>query len=167
MTDQGTQVQSDEVTTRQAKLDDVEAIAHLFALDMAHLRVETTLEAQMDFTHQMLQSAQQDVPSCVCWVAEHHEEVVGVIMANFYWSVKFASQTLWIEALFIRPDHRRMGLGRLLVDTLLDWAEERGVLGVDIEAYHRNTPASVLYRTSGFWRLGRERFHLKLDPVEE
>ena len=61
----------------------------------------------------------------------------------------------------------RAGPLQLTRDIMLDWAEERGVLGVDIEAYHRNTPASVLYRTSGFWRLGRERFHLKLDPVEE
>ena len=53
------------------------------------------------------------------------------------------------------------------MDALLDWAEENGIEGIDLESYRLNAPASILYRTLGFRRLGRERFTLELWDEEE
>ena len=88
---------------------------------------------------------------------------MGVILANFNWSPKFGGRSLWIESLYVSAAGRRQGIGRRLVDTLLDWAEEQEIKGVDIEAYRGNTPAGVLYRSLGFRRLGRERFAYRFE----
>jgi ribosomal protein S18 acetylase RimI-like enzyme len=48
----------------------------------------------------------------------------------------------------------------------LDWAEDNEIRGVDLEAYRGNTPASILYRSVGFHRLGRERFYYRIGEAE-
>ena len=143
---------------------DVEALGRLFHEDMVALGLETSLEGKLALAAQVLADMASEAPGCVCWVArgEAGGEAVGLILGNYYWSLKFGGRAIWIEALYVSPGHRRGGTGRLLVEALLDWAEGEGLPGVDIEAYRGNTPASVLYRTMGFERLGRERFSMRL-----
>jgi GNAT superfamily N-acetyltransferase len=143
---------------------DVEALARLFHEDMEALGLETSLEGKRTLAEAVIADMGSAHPGCVCWVARvgAGQEAVGVILGNYYWSLKFGGRAVWIEALYVSPGYRRMGTGRLLVEALLDWAEAAGVPGVDIEAYRGNTPASVLYRTMGFDRLGRERFSMRL-----
>lgn len=148
--------------------EDVEIIARLFKEDMDDLGVETTLEDLEEVARQVVAATRAESPRCLCRVArdEAGGEPVGVVLANFNWSLKFAGRALWIEELYVTPAARRRGIGRILVETVLDWAEENGFRGIDLEAYHGNTPASVLYRALGFHRLGRERFYYRIDGSE-
>ncbi len=84
--------------------------------------------------------------------------IAGVLLADAFFSLKVAGQALWIEELYVRPEFRRRGLGIHLVEYLLDWAEEKGYGGVELEAYRMNTAASLLYRELDFRRLARERY---------
>lgn len=140
---------------------DVPAVAGLFREDMTHLGVETNREDLEDLASRIIEAMRRDPPECLCWVArrEADSEPVGVIVANFHWSLKFAGRSLWIEELYVTPDARREGFGRALVDHVVEYAQDHDIRGIDLEAYQGNTPASVLYRTAGFRRLGRERFY--------
>lgn len=146
--------------------EDAAALGALFHEDMLQLGEPTELEAQQELARRIIAEARAEPRRCLCWVAraEAGHEPGGVLLANFNWSPKFAGRSLWIETLYVSPALRRQGLGRRLVDELLDWAEAHQIPGVDIEAYRGNTPASVLYRTMGFRRLGRERFAFRVTP---
>ena len=50
---------------------------------------------------------------------------------------------------------------------LLDIARGENAKGIDLEAYHGNAPAALLYRSLGFRRLGRERFFYRLEWEQE
>lgn len=145
--------------------EDAEAIASLFREDMTHLGVETERDEFIALADNIIDGMRDDPPQCLCWVARSEEdsEPVGVIVANFNWSLKFAGRALWIEELYVTPDARRGGLGRALVSRVEEYAREHDVRGIDVEAYQGNTPASVLYRTAGYRRLGRERFYKTID----
>jgi|SRR5690554_1454584 len=147
---------------------DAPVLARLFQEDMDDLGVETTLKDLEALAQAVIADARQTPPECICYVArlEPAGEAVGVVLANFHWSLKFAGRALWIEELYVTPKARRRRLGRRLVEEVLDWAEEHGIRGVDLEAYQGNTPASILYRSLGFYRLGRERFYYRLGPAE-
>lgn len=149
-----------EAVIEIAQLADADAVGELFHEDMVHLGEPSQRDDQVAMARVMLEDAHSEDPSCLCVVARQApgDEARGVLLANYTWSPKFAARTLWIETLYVSPQMRRRGLGRALVEWLLDWAEDHGTPGVDIEAYRGNTPASVLYRTMGFRRLGRERF---------
>ncbi len=144
---------------------DAAAIATLFKEDMDDLGVEVSTDDLRGLADQIVAGSTQGDPECICLVARLEEggDAVGVILANLNYSLKFGGRALWIEELYVTPSARRLGLGRELVDALLDWAEENGIRGVDLEAYQGNTPASVLYRSMGFLRLGRERFYFPMD----
>lgn len=113
-------------------------------------------------------SGAEEEPAFLCRVARPGaaEPPCGVVLANFNWSLKFAGRALWIEELYVTPAYRRLGIGRELVDVVLDYADRNEFRGIDIEAYQGNTPASILYRTMGFHRLGRERFYYRLGDQE-
>ena len=148
--------------------DDRQAIAELFLEDMTDLGVDVTLEQLESLADQVIDDVHSDQPGCVCWVARpaEGERPCGVVLANFNWSLKFGGEALWIEELYVTPDYRRRGVGRELVDLVIDFADENGFRGIDLEAYQGNTPASILYRTMGFHRLGRERFYYRMGEEE-
>ena len=147
---------------------DASTIATLFLEDMQTLKVQTSHEALLQLAHQICDDLESACPRSICRVArlEAGGEPVGVILANNHFSLKFAGPAYWIEELYVTPRARRMGIGRILVEELLDIAEETGIAGVDIEAYQGNTPASILYRSLGFYRLGRERFCFSIEAED-
>ncbi|WP_158542331.1 GNAT family N-acetyltransferase [Lujinxingia litoralis] len=147
---------------------DAPVLARLFQEDMTDLGVETALDDLEKLAEMVIEEALSSPPRCICYVARLDEggEAVGVVLANFHWSLKFAGRALWIEELYVTPAARRRRLGRRLVEQVLDWAEDHGIRGIDLEAYQGNTPASILYRSLGFYRLGRERFYYRLGPAE-
>ena len=159
----------DEVVIEAPQMEDVDALAVLFKEDMDDLGVETSLEDQREVARAVVEGMTSDSPQCLCWVArvpigeDGAPEIGGLVLANFNWSIKFAGRALWIEALYVTPRTRRRGLGAELVEVILDWAEENGIRGIDLEAYRGNTPASILYRSFGFRRLGRERFYFRVE----
>ena len=147
--------------------DDAPALACLFDEDMSHLGVDLERADLEELADRIIADARRDPPGCLCWVVRSPQgRAGGVVVANCNWSLKFAGRALWIEELYVTPEHRRSGLGRALVDRVVAYAEDHDIRGIDLEAYQGNTPASVLYRTAGFHRLGRERFYKRIGPGE-
>jgi len=56
----------------------------------------------------------------------------------------------WILLLFVEPDHRGRGLGRMLVSEAETWARKHGMDGVKLNFRPTNQRARRLYEKSGF-----------------
>ena len=139
---------------------DREAVVSLFAEDLADLKLpvdETALATVYD--------ALVNDSRAVVLVARDAPggTAVGVLVASRIASVKFSGWSLWIEELYVAKSARQHGYGRALVVKLLEQARAEGVKGIDLEAYHGNAPAALLYRSLGFRRLGRERFFFRFE----
>jgi ribosomal protein S18 acetylase RimI-like enzyme len=147
---------------------DVERLGELFYEDMLDLGIDVELDALTEMAGELVEGARREPPDCLVWVVrpEETDEAAGVIVANFHWSLKFGGRSLWIEELYVTPDQRRRGFGRALVDRVVAYAEAHDLEGIDLEAYRGNTPASILYRTAGFRRLGRERFYYRIGEKD-
>jgi len=136
----------------------------LFAEDLTDLRLpvdEIALAAVFD--HLVT-----DARSVVLVIRETQDgQAVGVLVASRLPSVKFQGWSLWIEELYVAKRARQLGLGRQMVTKLLQVARSEQVKGIDLEAYHGNAPAALLYRSLGFRRLGRERFYYRFEWEHE
>jgi len=145
---------------------DIDQVVRLFEEDLASLNIEHDKTSLRQVVESVLESGSS---RSVFWGIRADEKgaLDGVLFANRFWSIKHAGPALWLEQLYVRPEARRLGLGRELVNALLDWADDNGIQGIDLESYRLNAPASVLYRTLGFRRLGRERFTLELWDEED
>ncbi len=157
--------QKHEFIFEPPRASDRAALAELMAEDMASLGVAQSVEALLEVADLILGD---EAGACLCRVVRPGPDhvAVGLVLANITFSVKFAGRALWIENLYVSRQWRKLGLGRLLVAEVLDWAEDNGIKGVDLEAYQGNTPAALLYRSLGFDRLSRERFYFAFSWID-
>lgn len=55
-----------------------------------------------------------------------------------------------ITDVWVAPEHRRRGLGAVVLDAMLSWAAERGATSTYLQVRADNAPALALYATLGF-----------------
>jgi ribosomal protein S18 acetylase RimI-like enzyme len=140
---------------------DLEALADMFHADMLELGHSHGRLQLLEVARAMLESEHH-----LLLVGHIDGQQAGVVAASQFLSIKFPGPALWIEELYVRPEFRRTGLGRKLVEALVEVAEAQGIQGIELEAYRMNTAASVLYRSLGFQRLARERYSATLHHVD-
>lgn len=64
--------------------------------------------------------------------------------------VQVAADEMHVHNLVVRPESRRRGLGRRLLDDAIRWGSEAGVRQVFLEVRQSNWAALALYRAAGF-----------------
>jgi ribosomal-protein-alanine N-acetyltransferase len=68
--------------------------------------------------------------------------------------------------LAVDPAARRRGTGRLLLDAMVAWLEDRGVSRVYLEVRPSNAAAVELYRRAGFRPAGKRRGYYRAPPED-
>lgn len=66
----------------------------------------------------------------------------------------------------VHENYRGKGIGRQLVQAVIDRAGDRGVREIFLEVRQSNTQAQELYKTFGFVEVGRRRNYY-LEPLED
>ena len=94
------------------------------------------------------------------WVAEESGEIIGLT------GLLKDEKGLEIEPVVVRTGHRDCGIGRRLVEHMLDEARERGATSVSIRPVARNAPAIRRFHEAGFRTLGHLEMFVTLDDRE-
>jgi RimJ/RimL family protein N-acetyltransferase len=63
--------------------------------------------------------------------------------------------------LMVAKSHRRLGIGRALLERAVDWARGAGVTKLELHVFPHNEPALRLYDAFGFRREGYRRGHYR------
>jgi ribosomal protein S18 acetylase RimI-like enzyme len=71
------------------------------------------------------------------WMGTGVDQVLGLRHAHIF-------------LLYIAPEHRRQGLGSLLVQTAETWATGRGDRQISLQVFSHNQPALTLYNKLGY-----------------
>lgn len=74
----------------------------------------------------------------------------GVAQVRYRHSVWTASDDCWLEDLFVRAAARGRGVGRALLDVVVERAQSRGCRRVELDVNEDNAPAVALYEAAGF-----------------
>ena len=74
---------------------------------------------------------------------------------------QIAGDDVEILAIGVRPDKRRQGIGRRLLDALATAAREAGMTGMVLEVAEANRAARALYTSAGFHVVGRRRAYYR------
>jgi len=86
-----------------------------------------------------------------CWVMREDGRVIGYLCL---WEV---AEELHITNIAVHPTRRRQGVGRVLLQGVLEDARERRLRLVVLEVRPSNTEARTLYEGFGFRVIGRRR----------
>ena len=90
-----------------------------------------------------------DHPAVYCHVIEHDDELAGFAVWFLNFSTWLGQHGIYLEDLFVRPQHRGRGFGRALLLELARIASERGYRRVEWWVLDWNEPAHGFYRRLG------------------
>ena len=144
-------------TIRPAVPSEVAAIGRLGALlvrthhDLDPLRfIAETAETEHGYASFL--GRQLEDPNVVILVAVRGDEVLGYTYAGVegydYMALRGPAGALY--DIVVDPSHRRMGLGRMLLDATMEAMRARGVPRVVLSTAERNDSARHLFASAGF-----------------
>jgi GNAT superfamily N-acetyltransferase len=135
---------------RPAVADDIERIHHLVKELAEYEREPDSVQATAQDFRAALFGAN---PRAHCHVAEISGPDGPLVVGMALWFVSFSTWTgrhgVWLEDLFVEPEHRRLGLGRALLEALAQVCVERGYRRLEWWVLDWNTPAHDFYRSLG------------------
>jgi len=105
-------------------------------------------------------------PGATTLVAEHGDGMVGFVSATIEANTpdRLPDRHVTIGYIFVDPEHRRGGVGRLLVDAVRAWAESQdGVAHLEMPVVAADVEAAAFWRSVGFTPF-IERLWAPLDP---
>jgi diamine N-acetyltransferase len=89
------------------------------------------------------------------WLLWMGAKPAGYVILTLGYSFEFRGRDGFVDELYIEPEFRRMGLGRLAMEFVEKKARELGVNAVHLEVDRGNDAAAELYRRAGYADHGR------------
>jgi GNAT superfamily N-acetyltransferase len=92
-------------------------------------------------------------------------EPMGVAYLSHVFSLEHGGRSIWLEELYVKPEHRGRGAGTTLLRTCIEWARCEGLAGIDLEVESDHARVESLYAREGFEPHARRRFVLPLTSA--
>jgi GNAT superfamily N-acetyltransferase len=133
---------------RDARASDVPVLLEMFAELAEYEELTHELRASEKQLHKALFGPH---PAAEALIAERHNSQTAVGYALYFptFSSFLASTGVWLEDLFVRPAHRRAGVGRALLAAVAARLRERGGARLEWAALDWNEPALRFYDALG------------------
>ncbi len=130
------------ITIRYAQKGEAVAITDLKMISKAS---NGYTQAFMDACRDELTVTESDIENFEIWVAIDKSKIVGML------DIQFGQQPGILEALFVDPDAKGLGIGRLLFEKCLSRAK---ALGVDEFVLDSDPEAQAFYEKMGMQKTG-------------
>jgi GNAT superfamily N-acetyltransferase len=141
-----------------AKLDDCRVCAGLLVEQLQ----EHSIDSSVKRLSSILESIVADQTRGFVLVARVEGQIVGLAYAAAILSVEHGGPVVWLEELYVAPDHRSHGIGSALIGAVIEHARVTGIVAVDLEVDASHRRVESLYRQHGFQRLDRSRWVRKV-----
>ena len=99
-------------------------------------------------------------------VATLDGEVVGQLMLTYEWSDWRNGTFIWIQSVYVDPEHRRRGVFRALYDRVRRLVSEEGFYGIRLYVHDGNRAGQATYKRLGMVAPGYVVFETP-DPIRE
>jgi GNAT superfamily N-acetyltransferase len=88
-------------------------------------------------------------PRFICEIAEVDQTPAGLVLYFFNYSTWISRKGLYVEDIYVAPEFRRRGVGRALLDHLMEVARKEGCGRMQWMVYRGNESAIRLYESFG------------------
>jgi ribosomal protein S18 acetylase RimI-like enzyme len=85
-------------------------------------------------------------------VAEHEGKLVASGYALLKKSKPFEKHEYYsyLGFMFVKPEYRRNGINKKIIDSLIDWSKNKGVTEIRLDVFEQNKSAVYAYEKIGF-----------------
>jgi diamine N-acetyltransferase len=133
------------VTVRRATADDVGALVAL----MRDFHAESGLTLDQAWAAESLAALLSDPALGCAWLARSGRGLVGHAVLSVRFTMEHGGLGGHIDDLYVRPEFRRRGVARALLEALSAECRARGCTSIHVEAGDENEPALALYAGFG------------------
>jgi GNAT superfamily N-acetyltransferase len=133
-------------TIRPATPDDVEALANLVRELAIYEKLEQLAKATATDFHKYLFGTRAFAEALIAEVAS---APVGMALFFHTFSTFRGQPGIYLEDLFVQPEHRNLGIGKALLGSLAKIARERGCGRLEWAVLNWNEPAIAFYKSLG------------------
>lgn len=156
----------DIMNAREAEKTDLPDLLRLVHALAAYEKEPDAVEAtEDDFAAVMFPDSGH--PNTYGLVAEAHGEIIGIAIWFYSFSTWTGRNGIWLEDLYVDPDHRGSGAGRALLGRLAQICEEQGLKRLEWCVLKWNEPSIGFYRSLGAEAQDEwETFRLDGDALE-
>ena len=128
----------------------------LFALQESPAAFGSSYAEEADRPLEVVAERLEDVSNHVFAAFINEGRLIGVALLRREQRVK-SGHKAFVFGMYVLPEHRRQGVGRALLETVISRASELGVRQVNLSVANANKAAVRLYESCGFERFGLER----------
>jgi GNAT superfamily N-acetyltransferase len=153
-----------ELVIRAARPEDVPLLLTLFMELAVYENMVDELHATEDLLHAALFG---EGPAAEALIAEQGGEAAGYALFYPTFSTFLAIQGIWLEDLFVRPRHRKAGVGTALLASVAALTQTRGGGRLEWSALDWNELALGFYRSLGAQRMDTWITHRMVGPELE
>ena len=146
------------IAVRPATHDTVDQLLTL-SEDMDRFYGATELDPFVLRRGQLHDALFSDLPAAHSLLAFDGETAVGFAAYSFLWPAVGLTRSLYLKELFVSQVHRRRGVGRALMDSVLDVARKHGCSRVEWTTESDNSAAQAFYKTFGVEPNGSKLFY--------
>jgi GNAT superfamily N-acetyltransferase len=146
------------VTVRQATISDLDMVAPLFDAYRQFYRKPADLALAKRFLNERFQANE----STILVATGDCGEVLGFVQMYPSFSSGAAARILILNDLFVIPQARRRGIGKLLVRAAADYGRDTGAIRLTLSTEVANLAAQALYESEG-WQIQKDFYVYNLD----
>ena len=92
----------------------------------------------------------KEQPNYVFFLAKCNGEIAGLANCFVNFSTFKGKQLINIHDFAVDPHFRRKGIGKTMMNKIVEYAKENGYCKVTLEVRHDNPKAQLLYKKAGF-----------------
>lgn len=133
---------------REATQDDLPDILRLVHALAVYEREPDAVEASVDDFAAVMFPA-EGTPNTYGLVAESDGEIIGIAIWFHTFSTWTGKNGIWLEDLFVDPEHRGTGAGTALLGRLAQHCQDRGLTRLEWCVLKWNEPSIDFYRSLG------------------
>lgn len=144
----------EQYTIRPATESDIPAIQKLMTeLARSDYPYDAAVDLQWAYMTDGLKYINDNIcdPGKACFVVDHQKQLIGYATSSIKvlpsWRLLKVAE---IENVYISENHRRNGLGKKLVQTVIGWAKELQANRIAVSVFSPNDKATGFYNAIGF-----------------
>ena len=141
------------IATRRATKEDVPLLVAL----MREFYAESEFVLDSQWATDSFYALLSDDSKGAVWIVFHDSDPAAYVVLTLRHSMEYGGQDGFVDDLYVRPDHRRQGLGRAALKALFAECEQHGVRALHVEVGRDNAPAEALYKSLGLGVLDNVR----------
>jgi GNAT superfamily N-acetyltransferase len=135
----------ENVTFRQGRKEDIPGVMELVK---ALAEFESAVDQVEDSIEKMEAEGFGENPVYRVFVAEKDNQLLGFALTYFRYST-WKGKVLFLEDLFVKKEHRGLGIGKKLMEICLHYASQEKLPFLCLQVLDWNQPARDFYRQFG------------------